>query len=113
MVHDKAIFIVPGFRQRPNNKAYKQISKILKKEGYYPIVVVIPWKNSTISQSAEYFLREYQKVEAKKKYILGFSLGAMVAFLVSTKVKTAGLILCSLSPYFREDLPKIGRNWKP
>ncbi len=30
----------------------------------------------------------------------------MIAFIASTKVSTSGLILCSLSPYFKEDLSK-------
>lgn len=29
----------------------------------------------------------------------------MIAFIASTKVEVCGLILCSLSPYFKEDLP--------
>jgi hypothetical protein len=30
----------------------------------------------------------------------------MIAFLAATKISVDGLILCSLSPYFQEDLPK-------
>lgn len=107
MIQDKVIFIIPGFRQTPTDKAYIKISKILEMEGYFPILINIPWKNSTISQNTKYFLEEYKKVKSKKKYILGFSYGAMIAFIASTKVTSAGLILCSLSPYFKEDLPKI------
>lgn len=76
---------------------------MLKKEGYYSVLIDIPWKQTTISQNTDYFLKEYKKTKAKKKYILGFSFGAMIAFLASTKVNPSGLILCSLSPYFKED----------
>ncbi len=76
---------------------------MLKKEGYTPIPVSIPWKQTTISENTEYFLKKYKKIDTKKKYILGFSYGAIIALLASTKVKTSGLILCSLSPYFKED----------
>lgn len=110
MAQEKTIFIIPGFAQHPTNKAYIEIAKILKSERYCPILVDIPWKNTTISQNTEYFLKLYKKTEAKKKYILGFSYGAMIAFIASTKVSSAGLILCSLSPYFKEDLPKINKN---
>lgn len=105
MIQRKAIFIIPGFKQLVTDKAYRKIAKILKDEGYFPILVKIPWKNTTILENTEYFLKEYRKVKLKKKYILGFSFGAMIAFIASTKVSSAGLILCSLSPFFKEDLP--------
>ncbi|MFI5265598.1 MAG: hypothetical protein ACHQT7_02540, partial [Candidatus Levyibacteriota bacterium] len=106
MIREKVIFIIPGFRQSTTSTAYKEIAKVLKSEGYHPILVKIPWKGSTISSSTEYFLKRFNKIDAKKKYILGFSYGAMIAFLAATKVKTTGLILCSMSPYFKEDLSK-------
>lgn len=99
----KVIFIIPGYRQLPTSNAYKELSKILKTEGYSPVVVNIPWKNRTISQNAKYFIKKYEKTQAHKKYILGFSYGAMIAFVAATQVKTEGVILCSLSPYFQED----------
>lgn len=107
MTYKKTIFIIPGFKHKPSQKAYKAIAKMLKKEGYYPIPISIPWRKTTISQNTEYFLKEYNKIQRKKKYILGFSLGAMIAFVASTKIKTSGLILCSLSPFFEEDLKKV------
>lgn len=107
MFEKKTIYIIPGFKHQPTQKAYRDIAKKLKKEGYYPILVRIPWSRTTISQNTEYFIREYKKIKRQKKYILGFSFGAMIAFLASTKVETHGLILCSLSPYFKEDLKKI------
>lgn len=104
-MQEKIIFIIPGFRHLPTSRAYKEIATILKSEGYLPILVKIPWKQTTISDNTEYFLKKYKKFNSKKKYILGFSLGAMIAFIASTKVRVSGLILCSLSPYFKEDLP--------
>ena len=104
MLRKKTIFIIPGHRQLPTNKAYKEIVKFLKKEGYHPIIVSLSWRNNGFLDNTEYFLKKYKKVNREKKYILGFSFGAMVAFLASTKVDVSGLILCSLSPYFKEDL---------
>lgn len=104
MRQDKVIFVIPGFRQKTTSNAYKTLAKVLKSEGYYPVLVRIPWRNSTISQNSDYFLNKFKKYEAKKTYVLGFSYGAMIAFIASTFVKTDGLILCSLSPYFKEDV---------
>ena len=111
MAKRKPIFIIPGFKHNPKNKAYKEIAKMLKSEGYHPIVVTIPWRQTTISENTEYFLKKYKKINSKKKYVLGFSLGAMIAFIASTKVKVSGLILCSLAPYFKEDLSKTDDSW--
>lgn len=100
----KTIFIIPGYRHVPTNKAYQSLSAILKGEDYEPILVTIPWKKTTISENTAYFLKTYNKIKTKKKYILGFSFGAMIAFLAATKISVDGLILCSLSPYFKEDV---------
>lgn len=106
MNQKKTVFIIPGFKQKPTQKAYKKLIQILQKEGYYTVSVTLPWKQRTISENTTLFLRQYNKLQRKKKYILGFSFGAMIAFLAATKVRTAGLILCSLSPYFKEDVAK-------
>lgn len=102
----KTIFIIPGFKQKPTHKAYKEIAKVLKSRGHNPILVAIPWKQTTISENIAYFLKEYKKIKMREKYILGFSFGAMIAFIAATKIQTSGLILCSLSPYFKEDVVK-------
>lgn len=103
----KTIFIIPGYRHRTTNKAYKEIAKSLKKNGHDPVLVSIPWKETTISENTKYFLKKYKTRKTRNSYILGFSFGAMIAFLASTKVSVSGLILCSLSPYFKEDLSKV------
>lgn len=109
----KAVFIIPGFRQKPTNRAYKEIKKILEGEGYFPILVSVPWKKSTISDNTEFFLKVFKKIKAKEKYMLGFSFGAIIAFIASTKVGTSGLILCSLSPYFKEDVSTKKKTVSP
>lgn len=110
MIQEKIVFVIPGFRHSPKNRAYKEIAKILKSEGYIPIVITIPWKQTTISENTEHFLKEFKKINSKKKYILGFSFGAMIGLIASTKVEVRGLILCSLSPYFKEDISKVKNN---
>lgn len=103
----KTVFIIPGYKQKPTSRAYREIAKILKKEGYSPVLINLPWNRTTVSKNAKYFLKKYKKINTRKKYILGFSFGAMIAFIASTKVSPSGLILCSLSPYFKEDISKI------
>lgn len=90
------VFIIPGYKHTPKFMAYRNIAQILKSQGFHTIPVAIPWKHTTISENTMYFLKKYKKVKTKKKYLLGFSFGAMIAFLASTKVRVSGLILCSL-----------------
>jgi esterase/lipase len=113
MSQKKIVFIIPGFGHQPTNRAYKEIANMLKKDGYTPVSVKIPWKESTISDNIVHFINTYKRIVTAKKtprkkiYILGFSYGAMIAFIASTKLKVDGLILCSLSPFFKEDISKI------
>lgn len=103
-MRQKIIFIIPGYRHIPTGRAYKELAGILKIQGYKPVLIKIPWRKTTISQNTQFFLKKYKRFTSREKYVLGFSLGAMIAFIASTKVKVSGLILCSLSPYFKEDL---------
>lgn len=108
----KIVFIIPGFRHKISQKGYIDLKQKLKKDGYIVVPVAIPWRDSTITDNAEHFLKIFEKSLAKFKsfekevYLLGFSYGAMIAFLAATKISVTGLILCSLSPFFKEDLPK-------
>ncbi len=113
MADVKVIFVIPGFEESVLADGYREVEKIIKAEGYMPVLVDVSWDGTTVSENTEKFLKVYNNIEADKKYILGFSFGAMIAFLASTKVEVTGLILCSLSPYFSEDLPKIGKYWTP
>lgn len=106
MRHKRTVFIIPGFAQSPRNRAYTKIAKMLKSEGYSPILINIPWRKKSFLQNTQHFLKQYKKIRTRKKYILGFSFGAMIAFAASAKVSPSGIILCSLSPYFKEDFRK-------
>ena len=111
-VDEKIVFIIPGFRQKISQKGYVALKKKLKNEGYIVVSIGIPWRDSTIIDNADYFLKKFKsklsklETSAKHVYLLGFSYGALIAFVTSTKIAVKGLILCSLSPFFKEDLPK-------
>lgn len=103
---ERAVFIIPGYQQLPTAKAYRQIAQVFLKQGFSPTAIKIPWNEKTISQNSDDFLREFEKKKTVEKYLFGFSYGAMMALVAAAKIKVFGLILCSLSPYFREDLLK-------
>lgn len=111
MKRTKIVFIIPGFRHKISQKGYVDVKKRLKSEGYTVVSVAIPWRSSTIVENTDFFLKKYQEkitkyAALKDVYLFGFSYGALIAFLAATKIPVKGLILCSLSPFFKEDLPK-------
>jgi len=61
-----------------------------------------------LSEFEEY----YVKHKTKKNYVLGFSFGAMIAFISAQRLQPDRLYLCSLSPSFREDLGTLKPYWK-
>ena len=74
MSEKKAVFIIPGFRHDPNNIAYIKIAKILKSEGYLPIPITIPWRKTTISENADFFLHKFKKKISRKNIFSDFHL---------------------------------------
>lgn len=111
MKQNKVAFIIPGFGESSKFKKYKDIAKTFEEKDINPIILNIPWKKKVMSDYVDFFLSEYFKIEAKEVYTLGFSFGAMISFITSTKVNINTQILCSLSPYFKEDLSVIRKWW--
>ncbi len=104
----KIIYIIPGFKQSPKSKGFKELSNMFTQRGINPVIVKIDWKRKVMSDYVEEFLQENP---AHGKYVIGFSFGAMIALIAAEKIKPKLLILCSLSPYFKEDLRKRSRHW--
>ncbi len=110
----KTAFIIPGFSEsEKNNPAYRKIAGFFKKKDIRPVIVDIEWKRKTMSE----YVRQFQKIYLEKNqgaeiYFFGFSYGAMIAFISSVEVKPKMQVLCSLSPFFREDFPRIREWWK-
>lgn len=50
------------------------------------------------------FIEIYGKHKSDENYVLGFSYGAVIAFLSANTVKPNKIYLCSLSPDFKEDV---------
>ena len=108
---NRVVLIIPGFKDYPNLKIYRQISKSYQDKGFDVVVLNIPWKNHTMSDYVDYFLKIYFKYQDSEVSTLGFSFGAMVSFIASSKVNIKSQILCSISPYFKEDMKLIKKSW--
>ncbi|HWC57751.1 MAG TPA: alpha/beta hydrolase [Candidatus Paceibacterota bacterium] len=111
----KIVYIIPGYCQSHlKQKGYNKIAKLFEGHGIQTVHVEMQWKKNNPQRFSDYteqFLRAFKKPKNSKIYILGFSYGATIAFLTAAKTKPNALILCSLSPYFEEDLKDLKQAW--
>lgn len=109
----KLVFIIPGGGQSVRQKGYKKITRFFKLRGIRPVPAHISWNYRTMSDYIAEFLKQYEATRGKRVvYLWGFSWGAMIALITALKIKPAMLILCSLSPWFREDLLYVPLRWR-
>ncbi|MFN3188461.1 MAG: hypothetical protein ACK42D_02880 [Candidatus Paceibacteria bacterium] len=97
------IFLLPGFKTQITDPLYKELVLYINSRGYTVRAVPITWNNRTVSKNAEDFLNYFEKNKGTKNYVLGFSYGAVIAMMTAERTKPKKLILCSLSPDFKED----------
>jgi pimeloyl-ACP methyl ester carboxylesterase len=111
----KIVYIIPGYGEsHTRQKGYDRVGRFFKERGIAPIYIEIPWhikKPHQFEYWTAQFLKKYKKPKGVKVYMLGFSFGAVIALLAEPKAKPNTLILCSLSPYFIEDHPKLPKSW--
>lgn len=111
----RIVYIIPGYKESsPKQKGYGRVANLFKEAGIETTQIKIDWsagKSQSFKNCVEQFLRQYKKYKNIKTYVLGFSYGAVIAFLSQPKNNPDALILCSLSPYFQEDLKKLPPKW--
>ncbi len=109
----KKLYLIPWLFQDATSNTYKPVTKLLQKQWYIVIPVQIDWKYKTMKEYVEQCIDFYYKTGADwDVHLFGFSYWAMIAIIVSSFLNIEAQFLCSLSPYFAEDLPYIPRYWK-
>ncbi len=112
---EKIVYIIPGYGETHlSRKAYGKLAKAFESRGIMPIHVKINWHARKPRRFRDYvvqFLKQYKNRKNEEAYVLGFSYGATIAFLSEPKTNPSTLILCSLSPYFSEDLEHFKPSW--
>lgn len=104
------VYIFSGYNETRYQAGYKQVIKIFKRRRIKPVWVNIQWKYHTLTDYVDQFLSQYKPIANAKIYLFGFSFGAMTALIASPLIKPDKLYLCSLSPFFKEDLPTIKKT---
>lgn len=108
----KIVYIIPGFSENTSIEGYQQIMKSFKSKDFKVIPIEISWKYKVMSNYIDEFCTQLSHKESDDVYIFGFSFGAMIALISAIKIKPKMLFLCSLSPYFKEDLELMKVSWK-
>jgi pimeloyl-ACP methyl ester carboxylesterase len=99
----KTFFLLPGFGMQPKHKSFKWLVIFLKQRGFRVVETPINWDYKTLSKNTLEFIEFFNKNKGSENYVLGFSYGAVIAFLSANIVKPKKIYLCSLSPDFKED----------
>lgn len=105
------VFIIPGFLGVPSEKIYQQVSASYKNKEIEPIILDISWKRKTMSEYVDYFLSVYKQYAGNEIHLFGWSFGAMIALITASRVPVETLVLCSISPYWQEDMNKLLKSW--
>lgn len=108
----ETFFIIPGFKEKISDKQYVALKKMFLAKGFDVKMVPIVWHRKVMTDWVAQFSDFFEKHRGKKNIVLGFSFGAMIALIAAKNLQMSRLILCSLSPYFAEDLLKIPTRWK-
>ena len=103
----KNLFLIPGFGQQATDKHFSWLVRFLQSKKFIVIRVPMKWKNKVMADYINQFKEFYIKNKSNNNYVLGFSYGAVIAFATATELKPRKIYLCSLSPYFKEDLIKM------
>lgn len=108
----KSLFIIPGFKQQVSDSRYQWMVRYYGERGYVVKEVNVTWNNRVMSDYVQEFLDYYYSNKTGENHIIGFSYGAMIALIAARELKLDSLVLCSLSPYFNEDLQNLKLWWK-
>ncbi|MDB5265601.1 MAG: hypothetical protein JWM39_314 [Parcubacteria group bacterium] len=106
-----AFFIIPGFKDQVKDTQYKWLVSHLKDKGVTVMQTPVEWNNKTLSQNAAEFVTYFNTNQKKENYILGFSLGAVLALMTANLLLPKKIFLCSLSAVFAEDLKAIDASF--
>lgn len=107
----RKIYIVPGFGESTRMKNYRDVIKYAKQQKFEVVPIKIDWD---LNKNMPDYIKEVSSQISDKEdsYILGFSFGAYISYVLSKKKKLNGYIFCTISPYFYENLKDIPNKSK-
>lgn len=107
----KKIFFIPGRGETLDLRYSKDFLKLIDKNSYKVIPIVLPFNKKYILSEDKSFsdLIEWAQKEIKKHkpttedMIVGFSIGALVAYVLASKIKFKKGLICSMTAILGQD----------
>jgi pimeloyl-ACP methyl ester carboxylesterase len=111
----KVAIVIPGFmqhvREGRGHRTYEPLLSDLNDAGYVIIAVTVTWAYRTMDDWLAEAEKQIQGIDTKDALLIGFSYGAMISSVLATRHEFGRVFLCSLSPYFAEDVPHLRVSW--
>ena len=99
--------IIPGLGQSASSPGYDAVGAFYRGRGITPVFVNMNWKAAGVSRlglaGMELDTMLHDSFPGARVYLFGFSFGAVVALEAARSVPAAHILLCSMSPLYRED----------
>ncbi len=110
----KTAFLIAGFSMNRTaaDERYDGLRKAIARKGYKVIPVPFVWNYTTVARYADKFVAFYDQHKSDYNVVIGNSYGAMAAFLAAPRTMPDKLLLCSLSPFFKEDTAKTTEAYR-
>lgn len=97
------LLIIPGFGESTDESPYQVLSSKCKKD--FNVVMFTPIWNYRTAGSWLYDLRMIlDSIDVRNTTVVSFSLGAYITLIAAETYPFHKVILCSLSPFFKEQL---------
>jgi predicted esterase len=105
------LYIIPAYGETTKNKRYFGIIEQAKKLNYEVITLNLQIKRGKVLSE---LIDKAVKVigDDEDVLLLGFSMGALISYCVSTKLNVRKAILCSISPYLHNDVITLGPRFE-
>jgi predicted alpha/beta hydrolase family esterase len=97
------LLIIPGFGEATSEHPYRGLVK--KYSSAYNVITFTPhWDYSVASKWLHELDIKLSKIKTENTIVVAFSLGAYITLLAAQSYHFKQVILCSLSPFYKEQL---------
>ncbi|PJE74314.1 MAG: hypothetical protein COV01_02345 [Candidatus Taylorbacteria bacterium CG10_big_fil_rev_8_21_14_0_10_41_48] len=103
----KRIYIIPGYGETTRRKPYMKLAQIASDLGYEVTKINPDWAGGLMTDWVKSFVEKTHGSKYENSLVIGFSFGAVIAILGAQQTRFRKIILCSLSPYFSEDIKDL------
>ncbi len=103
------IYYIPGLGETKNFKYSKKIIESLERNGEVIPIKYISKKGTTPRRNIKMIMEQIKR-PTKNDILIGFSMGAVFAYILNTKIKFKKVIICSIPAILENDLDKFSKK---